>query len=156
METSVWPSVKSHLKLGVFGYCFNVIGKRNFCSPSELGYELPSILAILGRVTGLADEHAQDTIRSVTKAFVLHPIACGISFGAFVVSALPGRTAHIAALAAIVLTFLLALVCVILDIVFFHVAKKHIEDESDRLTVEVAYSAGTWVCVVASLSASAE
>ncbi|GAA5961621.1 hypothetical protein JCM3765_002652 [Sporobolomyces pararoseus] len=141
--------VKSHLKLGVFGYCYTVIGKTQHCSSSELGYELPPLFAILGEVTGLADETAQGSLRSVTKAFVLHPLSCGISFVGFVVSASSGRVGYLIVALVTILAFSTTLATVIVDIVFFHVAKHHIEAQSDRLSVDVSFSTGTWLTVTA-------
>ncbi|GAA6024835.1 hypothetical protein JCM11491_005671 [Sporobolomyces phaffii] len=138
-------NVKSHLKLGVFGYCYRILGKTDHCSASELGYELPPLFAILGRVTGYADEHAQATIRSTTKAFVLHPLACAISFATFVVAAGSDRCGFLVAAVLTFGAFVVTLATVVVDIVFYYVAKHHVEHESDRVSVDFSFSTGTWL-----------
>ncbi|GAA5976661.1 hypothetical protein JCM5350_006713 [Sporobolomyces pararoseus] len=141
--------VKSHLQLGVFGYCYTVIGKTQHCSSSTLGYELPPLFAILGEVTGLADETAQDSLRSVTKAFVLHPLSCGITFVSFIVTASQRYLGHLIVTLVTILAFVTTLATLIVDIVFFFVAKDRIEAQSDRLAVHVSFSTGTWLTVTA-------
>ncbi|GAA5847288.1 hypothetical protein JCM3766R1_003937 [Sporobolomyces carnicolor] len=156
-EVLSFVKVQSHLRLGVFGYCYTVIGKTNHCSASELGYELPPLFAILGRVTGLADESDQNSLRSVTKAFVLHPIACALAFVAVVLSigapivydrrrATALRTVEAAS---IVLCFTAALATVVIDCVFLLVAQERIEARSRRVSVEVTYAAATWLTISA-------
>lgn len=59
---------------GVFGYC---IGGGQ-CSSRGLGYNLPGVIANLAGTS-----YANQNIVRLTRALVLHPIACGIVSGSF-------------------------------------------------------------------------
>ncbi|GAA5976688.1 hypothetical protein JCM5350_006721 [Sporobolomyces pararoseus] len=141
-------TLTSDIKLGVFGYCYNIENGQDMCSATQLGYELPPIIAEIASVTGTIDQGTQDTIRAVTKAFVLHPIATGIAFLAFLIAACSDRIGFLCASFVTLFTFLVTAACVVLDIVFFYVVRRYVEDHYD-VTVDINYSTGTWLTVAA-------
>ncbi|GAA5821769.1 hypothetical protein JCM10212_004797 [Sporobolomyces blumeae] len=141
-------SVSANIKLGVFGYCYNLEGGADQCSSSTLGYSLPPFLAELGSATGVISQSTQDTVRAVTKAFVVHPIACGLAFLAFLIAACSDRIGFLFASFVTFFVFIVTVACVVLDIVFFYVVRRYIEDNFD-VNVDINYSAGTWITVAA-------
>jgi len=98
------------------------------CSSTQLGYELPPIIQEIASITGAIDQSTQDTIRSVTKAFVLHPIATGFAFLGFLIAACSDRIGFLCASLFTLFTFVLTAACVVLDIVFFYVVRRYVED----------------------------
>ncbi|GAA5924614.1 SUR7/PalI family protein [Sporobolomyces koalae] len=141
-------TLTSDIKFGVFGYCFNIAGGEDQCSSTTLGYSLPPILAELASLTGAISDHDQDIIRSVTKAFVVHPIACGLAFLAFLIAACSDRIGFLCASLFTLFTFIVTVACVVLDIVFFYVVRRIVEDKTD-VSVNIKYAAGTWITVAA-------
>jgi hypothetical protein len=91
------------------------------CSSTQLGYQIPPIIAEIATLTGTIDQSTQNTIRNVTKAFVVHPIACGIAFLAFLIAACSDRIGFLCASLFTLFAFIVTAVCVVLDIVFFYV-----------------------------------
>ncbi|GAA5918595.1 hypothetical protein JCM21900_000415 [Sporobolomyces salmonicolor] len=135
------------LDLGALGYCLKVNGSSDDCSPTKVGYTLPTVLSTLASATGTISSDAQSTIDAVSKAFVLHPIACGVTFFAFLVAAVSDRLGFLFAALIAALAAVLALVCMVLDLVFFYVVRRYADDQN--LDIAVSYSTGTWVTVAA-------
>ncbi|GAA5847290.1 hypothetical protein JCM3766R1_003938 [Sporobolomyces carnicolor] len=150
VTSSISGTITSDIKLGVFGYCYNIFNGQDQCSSTTLGYEIPPIVLELASLTGNSNDvsSAQSTIRAVTKAFVVHPIATGLAFLAFLIAACSDRIGFLCASLFTLFTFIVTVVCVVLDIVFFYVVRRYVEDNYD-VTVDISYSAGTWVTVAA-------
>ncbi|GAA5908895.1 Isy1p [Sporobolomyces salmoneus] len=147
--SSISVPVTSDIKFGVFGYCYNIANGQDQCSPTQLGYTIPPIINEIATITGNGvDQSTQDTIRSVTKAFVVHPIATGIAFLAFLIAACSDRIGFLCASLFTLFSFIVTVVCVVLDIVFFYVVRRYVENNYD-VNVDINYSAGTWVTVAA-------
>ncbi|GAA6024837.1 hypothetical protein JCM11491_005672 [Sporobolomyces phaffii] len=146
--STISTTLTSDIKLGVFGYCYNLAGGQDQCSSTRLGYELPPIISEIATLSGTIDQSTQNTIRNVTKAFVIHPIACGIAFLAFLIAACSDRIGFLCASLVTLFTFVVTAACVVLDIVFFYVVRRYVEDHYD-VDVNISYSAGTWVTVAA-------
>ena len=65
----------STVTFGSFGYC---VQGGNYCSPKVIGYHPANVMAAAdGNSFTIA---GTDTANSLTNAFILHPIACGIAF----------------------------------------------------------------------------
>lgn len=132
-------TLTSDIKLGVFGYCYNILNGVDQCSATQLGYELPPIIQEIASITGTIDQSTQDTIRSVTKAFVLHPIATGFAFLGFLIAACSDRIGFLCASLFTLFTFILTAACVVLDIVFFYVVRRYVEDNCEHLQNDLTY-----------------
>jgi len=83
-------SATGSAKFGVWGYCtsafdISVAGikddKAAKCTPAHLGYTFHSSAADVLGISGV-----ENLIHAVTKALVLHPVGCGLTFVTLVVS----------------------------------------------------------------------
>ncbi|GAA5875299.1 hypothetical protein JCM1840_001922 [Sporobolomyces johnsonii] len=135
------------LNLGALGYCLKINGSSDDCSSPKVGYTLPTVLSTLASSTGAISSDAQSTIEAVSKAFVLHPVVCGVAFFAFLVAAVSDRLGFLFAALIAALAAVLALVCMVLDLVFFYVVRRYADHEN--LDISISYSDGTWVTVAA-------
>jgi hypothetical protein len=101
----------ANVAFGTFGYCVNGVDGQG-CTKSQLGYS-PS--AVMSSVDGTKfSQYASDTTTRLTKAMVLHPIACGLNFIAFVLALGAGVVGSFLASAMALLAFLVTLVMYVL------------------------------------------
>ncbi|GAA5871852.1 hypothetical protein JCM8547_003287 [Rhodosporidiobolus lusitaniae] len=141
-------SVSATVNLGALGYCIIQDGSSDSCTSAQVGYEIPSILITAAEATGSSvSDTAQDAIKAVTKALVLHPVACGVSFFAFLIAACSDRLGFLCASLIAILAAILALIVMVLDLVLFYVVRRWLRDND--LDVDVSYSYGTWLTVAA-------
>ncbi|GAA6034976.1 hypothetical protein JCM8097_002122 [Rhodosporidiobolus ruineniae] len=140
-------SIDISVNLGTLGYCVLQDGASDSCSSTKVGYDLPSVLVDLATSTGVLSTSAEKAINATTSALVLHPVACGVSFLAFLVAACSDRLGYLFAALIAVLAAVIALISMVLDLVLFYVVKKWIKDHDVPVTVE--YSYGTWLTVAA-------
>ncbi|BGP37412.1 hypothetical protein JCM10450v2_001322 [Rhodotorula kratochvilovae] len=134
---------------GVFGYCLTQDGASDQCTSTQVGYQLPSALISLAESAGVLSDTEQTAINAVTSALILHPIACGVSFFAFLIAACSDRLGFICASLIATLAAALALVAMILDLVLVAVVRKWFDRNSLDGVVDVSYSVGTWTTVAA-------
>ncbi|GAA5998055.1 Rim9p [Rhodotorula paludigena] len=134
---------------GVFGYCLTQDGQNDACTGTQVGYELPAALAQIASSTGILSDDAQSAIRAVTAALILHPIACGVSFFAFLIAACSDRLGFICASLIAILAAILALIAMILDLILVIFVRHWFEDNNLDGLVDVDYSYGTWTTVAA-------
>lgn len=121
--------------------------QNDACTGTQVGYELPAALAQIASSTGILSDDAQSAIRAVTAALILHPIACGVSFFAFLIAACSDRLGFICASLIAVLAAILALIAMILDLILVIFVRHWFEDNNLDGLVDVDYSYGTWTCV---------
>lgn len=155
------------VNFGALGYCIRVAGcvrlprhvgggsdrlatpdsASDACTKAQVGYQFPQALFNLAESTGVLSNTAENAIEATTKALVLHPIACGVSFLAFLIAALSDRLGFICAALIAFVAMLCAAVAMILDIVLFYVLKAYLRKNNIGQLVSVSYSVGTWTCV---------
>lgn len=93
--------------------------------------------------------HADDTTRSLTKAMILHPIACGLNFVAFLLALGAGVVGSLlASLVALVAFLATAVVCVV-DFVLFGVVRSNVDD--DGTGADAHYGAAAWTVLVSAV-----
>lgn len=138
----------SNVAFGTFGYCINnPNGQGDSCSPSQVGY---SPAAVMKAVDGTDfSDYAQDTTRSLTKAMILHPIACGLNFIAFMLALGAGFVGSLLASLIALVAFLVTAVAVIIDFVLFSVVKSNVNDNNTGATAY--YGAAAWTTLVAAI-----
>lgn len=95
---------RASVQFGVFGYCIPAVelfilgsnrSQGGRCSPAKLGYQFDSTVANVLQADRITDVIS----RTTTAAFVINPIATGLTFLAFLVSLFmlrqaPSRTGH--------------------------------------------------------------
>ncbi|KAI5829202.1 hypothetical protein K523DRAFT_242716 [Schizophyllum commune Tattone D] len=143
-------SVTSELSTNVFGADVGVSGYANF---GVWGYCTSNI-----EISGVSD--LQDTISKVTTAaLVLHPIACGLTFLAFLVSVLmvcrgrdgPARLPSICSLLWGIFAAVLTTAVFLIDIIFVAIVRNKVRDKSDD-QVDLHFDAAIWMVLAAAVA----
>jgi hypothetical protein len=95
--------------------------------------------------------YATDTTRTLTKAMILHPIACGIDFLAFLLALGAGVLgSFLAALVALVAFLATAVACVI-DFVLFSIVRSNVNDRGQTTGANARYGPAAWTTLVAAV-----
>ncbi|GAA6006101.1 hypothetical protein JCM10207_000523 [Rhodosporidiobolus poonsookiae] len=133
---------------GVLGYCIEQSGATS-CTSTGVGYDIPPILLTLARSTGTLSDTAENAINAVTSALVLHPVGCGVAFLAFLIAACSDRLGFLFASIITFVAAVIALVCMILDLLLFFFVRRWLRDNIDGVDISIEYSYGTWTTVAA-------
>jgi uncharacterized membrane protein len=94
-------------------------------------------------------EYAERTTRSLTKAMILHPIACGLNFIAFMLALGAGLVGSLLASMVALLAFLVTLVIMIIDFVMFSIVRNNINE--DGTGARAYYAAAAWTILVSAI-----
>ncbi|GAB1313941.1 Actin cortical patch SUR7/pH-response regulator pali [Madurella fahalii] len=139
----------STVTFGTFGYCINNVDGRDFCSPSQLGYSPAEVMLLAdGGATEFSD-YAEATTRSLTESMVLHPIACGLNFIAFMLALGAGTVGSLLASLVALVAFLTTAVATIIDFVLFSVVGSNVLDNGTG--ANAYYGAGAWTILVSAI-----
>jgi len=138
----------SSVTFGTFGHCILDVAPatsdQDYCFPKKIGYKPVEIMAgIDGAGFGTVGTHVAD---SLTNAFVLHPVACGLAFIAGL-CALGGAIGSLIGTFIAIIAWIITLVVMIIDFVVFGIIKHHVN--SDGKGSRAAYSVGMWTCLAA-------
>ncbi|GAA5918594.1 hypothetical protein JCM1841_002266 [Sporobolomyces salmonicolor] len=130
------PSPDRKVTLGVLGACIVRDVGPDSCSPAHVGYNPSDYIRdglppFLFRGSNIGDVS--------TSALVLHPIATGLAFLAFLIAAISHRIGFLWAAFMACLTWVVVLVVVVIDITtFYHVRQQ----ANDLATLSATYGAG--------------
>ncbi|KFX97051.1 hypothetical protein O988_05050 [Pseudogymnoascus sp. VKM F-3808] len=132
-----------HVNFGTFGYCiFDDQGSS--CTKSHIGYS---------PVPYLDSEHAGDygsasknTADALTRVMVLHPVACGLAFLAFLASLGASIFGSLCAALISSVAWLVTLVVLITDFVAWGIVKKKVNDDGNS---HATYREGIWTLLAA-------
>ena len=94
-------------------------------------------------------DYATRTTRSLTKAMVLHPIATGLNFIAFMLALGAGVVGSLLASLVAALAFLVTLVILIIDFVLFSIVKSNVND--DGTGAHAFYASAAWTLLVSAV-----
>jgi hypothetical protein len=120
---------------------------RDVCSSSRVGYSPALVMSSVDN-TEFSD-YAESTTRALTKAMILHPIACGLNFIAFLLALGSGIVGSLLASLVALTAFLVTAVVCIIDFVLFSIVKSNVNDNG---TGAVAYySAAAWTILVGAI-----
>lgn len=125
---------------GVFGYC---VGGN--CSPRSLGYDIPGITQNLG-----GQNWTNDALIRLTRALILHPIACGLAFIAFVIAIFSDRIGYLFSSLITFLAFLVSLVAMAIDFGLFTVVRNHI-NETNNTNISSNFGNAIWLTLAATV-----
>jgi hypothetical protein len=105
---------------------------------------------VMSGVEGTKFSHyASSTISALTKAMILHPIAAGFCFIAFMLSLGVSFAGSLLASMVALLTFLITVVATILDFVLFSIVKSNVND--DESGSSAYYAAAAWTILVSAV-----
>ncbi|KAI1817428.1 pali-domain-containing protein [Poronia punctata] len=138
------------ITFGTFGYCTQDIRSSGLisCSDSMIGYDPAAVVkGSLGG--GDLSDYAHDTAKALTKVMILHPIATGLAFIAFLMSLGAGVVGSFLASLGSLITFVVVLVVLITDFVCFSIIKSNINEADNN--VRAHWGAASWTTLVAAI-----
>ncbi|KAJ4407124.1 hypothetical protein N0V85_004414 [Neurospora sp. IMI 360204] len=130
---------------GTFGWC--EIAGVDSCSSSHVGYNPANVMRTIEGI--YFSNYAENTTKALTKAMILHPIACGLNFIAFLLALGAGLVGSFLASLVAALAFIVTVVIMILDFVTFSIIKSRINDSP---TVSRAHwGSAAWTTLAAAI-----
>jgi len=137
----------THVAFGTFGGCVNRANAYDDCTKARVGYSPADILDLAG-ASYIFSDTARDTTRALTGAMILHPIAAGINFIAFLLALGAGVIGSLLASVVALLAFIVTAVILIIDFVLFSIVRSNINDNTDY---NASYGAAAWTTLVAAI-----
>jgi len=138
----------SSVTFGAFGHCVLDVAPvqtdQDYCYPKVIGYKPAAIMAEIDHTT--FSRAGTVTADSLTNAFVLHPVACGLAFIA-AICAIGGVLGGLISTMIAILAWLISLAVMAIDFAAFGVIKKHVN--SDGSGSHAYFSVGMWTTVAA-------
>ncbi|OAA46081.1 Actin cortical patch SUR7/pH-response regulator PalI [Metarhizium rileyi] len=136
----------NQVTFGTFGYCIRDIDDSDECTRSKIGYD-PAYL--MRRLDGsdFGDASAS-TAKGLTRVMVLHPIAAGLSFIAFLLCIFTGTVGAFLAALVSMITFIITLVAMVCDFVAFSIIK---HDVNKNGVSKAKWGPGIWLILVSAI-----
>lgn len=145
---------------GTFGYCANLNvswsvciaeasrshpqANGGGCTPAQFGYDISHAATTVFNRTW-----QNNSLTALSKALILHPIACGLSFLALLVSICSNRFGYVFASFLALLAFLASLAAMIVDFVMFGIIRREVNNNVTGRTA--SYSNATWMVLAATV-----
>ncbi|CZT18063.1 related to palI protein [Ramularia collo-cygni] len=141
-------STKAHdfnLVFGTFGYCtLNAMPNGNdVCTGRHIGYEPAALMARIDN-TGF-DSLSGGTSDAFTRIMILHPIACGVAFIAFLLSMGGGIIGSLAGALTAFVAWILTIIVLATDFTLFGVVRNHVNH--DATDSEAYFGSAIWMLV---------
>ncbi|XMA07864.1 hypothetical protein WAI453_000655 [Rhynchosporium graminicola] len=140
----------SDVSFGTFGYCILNVDEdsRDYCTGRHIGYNPANVMKRIERTDfGSASEN---TSEGLTRVMVLHPVACALSFIAFLLAVGSGFIGSLFASIVSFLAFVVTIVVMACDFTLFGIIKNHVNDNDDDKSGSSAhFSTGMWTCLAA-------
>jgi len=128
---------------GTFGYCIkDAMASGDYCSKSAVGYRPADVLAEANSQFEVS-QYAADTANSLTKVMVLHAVAAGTTFIAFLLALGAGVVGSLFAVIVTIITFLITLVVLVTDFVSFALLKNAVNNANNGASAEFGTAAWT-------------
>jgi len=139
----------SSITFGTFGYCVldvpPIQTDQDLCFPKHIGYNPASIMSEVDQTTFTTA--ATDTTKALTRVMVLHPVACGLAFIAFLLALGSGVCGAVFASMVAAIAWLVTLVVMVTDFVLFGIIKRHVN--GDGSGSHATFSTGMWTILAA-------
>jgi hypothetical protein len=149
MLTNFTDIRNSSVNFGTFGHCIldvpPITTDQDFCFPKTIGYQPAAIMAAIDG-TGFSTASG-DTADALTRVMILHPIACGLTFIAFLLAIGAGVIGSLFASLISAVAFIITLVVMATDFVWAGIIKNAVN--SDGTGSNAYYSVGMWTILVA-------
>ncbi|KAI0885930.1 pali-domain-containing protein [Annulohypoxylon maeteangense] len=140
------------ITFGTFGYCVRdtLASGQDFCSQSEVGYDPVSVVE--ENVNGLSfSDAASDSAKALTRVMILHPIATGLTFIAFLLVLGAGVVGGLLASLVSLLAFLVTLVALVCDFVAFAIIRNKINDADSGNAATATWGPAIWTLLVSAI-----
>jgi hypothetical protein len=139
----------SSVTFGTFGHCVLDVAPastdQDWCTGVHIGYNPDDIMATIDKTS--FNTASKDTTKALTRVMILHPIACGLAFIAFLLALGAGFCGAIFAAATAMVAWLVTLVVMACDFALFGIVKNHVNKDGSGSTA--AYSVGMWTILAA-------
>ncbi|KAI1140177.1 pali-domain-containing protein [Hypoxylon sp. FL0543] len=138
------------LTFGTFGYCVRdtTASGQDFCSQSHVGYNPASVVEQNVQNVDFSDA-STDTSKALTRVMILHPIATGLAFIAFLLALGAGVIGSLLASLVSLLTFIVTLVALICDFVAFGIIKAEVNNANNGS--RAVWGAASWTILVSAI-----
>jgi len=139
----------SSVTFGSFGHCVLDVAPassdQDYCTKKYIGYQ-PAV--VMSEIDGTGFSTAKsDTADGLTNAMVLHPVACGLAFIAFLLALGAGVVGAIFASMVAAVAWIVTLVVMAIDFALFGIIKNAVN--KDGTGSHAYYSIGMWTCLAA-------
>ncbi|KAI0012711.1 pali-domain-containing protein [Xylariaceae sp. FL0662B] len=130
--SSSFDDSSSRITFGTFGYCLqDTTGNGDdACSRSQVGYDPAAVVTSQVQSVDFSS-NAATALRALTRVMILHPIATGLAFIAFLLALGAGVLGGLLASLVSLLTFLVTLVALVCDFVAFGIVRNEVNDLFD-------------------------
>jgi uncharacterized membrane protein len=135
----------SSVAFGTFGYCVLSPGGDQ-CSARHIGYDVSSIIANLA---GGADfsEAAANSADGLTRALVLNPVACALTFLSFLIACGAGLIGSLIGVIVGLVAWFVTLVVMAIAFAAFGIVKNDVNDSNNN--ANAYYGSGMWLLLAA-------
>lgn len=117
----------------------------DWCSDRHIGYDPAKIMEQIDG--GDFNYASSESTKGLTRVMVLHPVACGVAFIAFLFSVGSGICGALFASVIALLAWIITLVVMAVDFALFGIIKNHVN--KDGSGSHATYAVGMWTCLVA-------
>jgi len=132
------------VSFGTFGYC-TLASSGDVCSKKMIGYSPMKIMESIDSAS--YSSAARNTADGLTRVQILHPIACGLAFIAFLFALGAGICGALFASAIAAVAWVITLVVMVTDFVAWGIVKDHVND--DKSGSHATFSTAMWTILVA-------
>ncbi|KAH6683330.1 SUR7/PalI family-domain-containing protein [Halenospora varia] len=136
----------SAITFGTFGYC-TTSSSGDDCTGKHIGYNPALVMEGIDNTD--FSRASMDTSKALTRVMILHPIACGVSFIAFLLALGSGFCGAIAAAMVSVIAWIITIVVMITDFVLFGIIKRHVNNDGSGSNAY--FTTAMWTLLVAML-----
>jgi hypothetical protein len=144
----------SSVTFGTFGYCVLDVAPANtdqdWCTGKHIGYNPAEVIANIDQTS--FNTASKDTTKALTRVMVLHPVACGLAFIAFLLALGAGFCGAIFAAMTALITWIVTVVVLACDFTLFGIIKNHINGSNDDSGSSAAYGPGIWTLLAAMIT----
>lgn len=130
---------------GTFGYCVLNDNASDNCSKSRIGYNPASVIS--GVDSTEFSSAAENTSKALTNVMVLHPVATGLCFIAFILAIFAGRLGSLVASLISLLSFIVTLVALACDFAGLQIIRRRVNRADNNSTA--SFGVAIWLVVVA-------
>jgi hypothetical protein len=139
----------SSVTFGTFGHCVLDVAPaqtdQDWCTSKSIGYNPALIMAQIDGTT--FNSASTDTSKALTRVMILHPIATGLAFIAFLLALGSGFFGALLAALVAAVTFVITIIVMATDFVAFGIIKNHVN--GDGSGSHAYYSVGMWTILAA-------
>jgi hypothetical protein len=139
----------SSVTFGTFGHCILDVAPpetdQDLCYPKVIGYNPAVIMEGIDQTT--FNSASIDTSKALTRVMILHPIATGLAFIAFLLAVGSGFCGAIFAAAVAAISFIITVIVMATDFVAFGIIKNHVN--GDGSGSHAYFSVGMWTILAA-------